>query len=470
VTPADRPAVAADDVAADLRAMRARSEALYARACTVIPSGTVSRARILSPVPFYTARAYGSRLVDIDGNEYVDCAMGFGFNLLGHAHPVVVDAVRQAVEDGIGYGTPHPREVELARLLVDAIPCADKVTFCNSGSEATLNAVRIARAATGKPGIAKFEGGYHGWYDAVLGSVGFDPDAAGSIEDPQFVGHSIGVPPENLAHTYVLPFNHPAAFDKIWRLRDELAVVMVEGIQGAGGAIPARREFLRELRDVCTRANVLLLVDEIVTGFRLARGGAQEYFGVTADLATYSKALGGGLPFGIIAGRDPVMSILGSTGDAARDLRERVYYGGTFNGCVPATAVAIAVLTYLNEHPDVYDRLNQMGKTLRDGLARMAAANGHPVTVVGDGSLFMMRFVTADVQSVRELEGENRQAYRDLFPRLARHGVFLPTTHFGVLSAAHTDDDIARIVAAHEAALAELRAVGRLRPISRQAG
>jgi glutamate-1-semialdehyde aminotransferase len=172
------PALSADELHDELRRRRVRSAALWETACSAIPSGTVSRARILSPLPFFAAYGGGSRLVDVDGNEYVDCAMGFGFNLLGHAHPVVVNALRDSVADGIGYGTPHQREGELARLLVDAIPCAVKVTFCNSGSEATLNAIRIARAVTGKPGIAKFEGGYHGWYDAVLGSVGFDPAVA----------------------------------------------------------------------------------------------------------------------------------------------------------------------------------------------------------------------------------------------------------------------------------------------------
>jgi glutamate-1-semialdehyde 2,1-aminomutase len=456
------PSPASEDVRDELRRLRPRSAELYAAACAVIPSGTVSRARILPPFPFFAAHGKGSRLVDVDGNEYVDCAMGFGFNLLGHAHPVVVSAVRESVADGIGYGTPHRREVELARLLVDAIPCAGKVTFCNSGSEATLNAIRIARAVTGKSGIAKFEGGYHGWYDAVLGSVGFDPDRGGPVEDPRFVGHSIGVPAENLAHTHVLPFNDDAAFDKIRRLRGELAVVLVEGVQGAGGAIPARREFLQELRRVCTDSDVLLLVDEIVTGFRLARGGAQEYFGVTADLATYSKAIGGGLPLGVIAGTDEVMRVLGSTGDPARDLIERAYYGGTFNGCVPAMAVGIAVLSYLNAHPEIYTRLNEMGETLRAALDAMVEAHGFPATAVGEGSLFMLRFVTGEVRSVRDLAGENRRAYAELFPRLARRGVFVPNTHFGLLSAAHTDDDLQRIVNAHEGALGEMRELALL--------
>ena len=428
----------------------------------MIPSGTVSRARIVLPVPFFAARGVGARLVDVDGNEYIDCAMGFGFNLLGHAHPAVVEAIRTAVSDGIGYGTPHAREAELARLLVSAIPCAGKVTFCNSGSEATLNAIRIARAVTGKPGVAKFEGGYHGWYDAVLGSVDYDAGRAGLVADPQFVGHSIGVPVENLAHTHVLPFNDDHAFEKIRRLRDRLAVVLVEGVQGAGGAIPVRRDFLHELRRVCADSGVLLLVDEIVTGFRLARGGAQEHFGVTADLATYSKAMGAGLPLGIIAGTDTVMGVLGTTGDRARDLRERAYFGGTFNGCVPVMAAGIAVLSYLEAHPDVYHELNRKGDRLRSALASMIRDRGYPATVVGEGSLFMVRFVEGEVRSVRDLASENRRADMELFPRLAEQGVFVPNTHFGLLSTAHSDQDLERIVEAHARALGDMRVLGVL--------
>ena len=446
------------DILDTLRDMRRESEKAYERACQVIPSGTVSRARILPPFPFYTARGKGSRLFDIDGNEYVDCGMGFGSHMLGHAHPLVVHAIQAAVEAGTGYGTPHLREVELAELLVQAIPCADKVTFCNSGSEATLNAIRLARAVTGKMGIAKFEGGYQGWYDAVLGSVGFNSEKAGPVEDPQFVSHSIGIPPENLLHTHVLPFNHEAAFEKIYRLKDQLAVVMIEAVQGAGGSIPVEREFLTELRRVCTEAGVLLLMDEIITGFRLAYGGAQEYYGVKADLATYSKVVGAGLPLGIITGTDEVMGRLGSTGDPALDFKERVYYGGTFNGSVPAMAVGTAVLSYLKDHPEIYDKLNATGEKIRRCLREVVAEGDYPVTIVGEGSLFMARFVRGEVKSARDLANENVAALRGLYPYLAKYGVFIPHVHFAVISAAHTDEDVELISQAYRQAFHDLRA------------
>ncbi len=442
-----------------LRDMRRESEQAYERACRVIPSGTVSRARILPPFPFYAARGQGSKLYDIDGNEYVDCGIGFGSHILGHAHPLVVEAAQQAIADGTGYGTPHLREVELAELLAEAIPCGDKVTFCNSGSEATLNALRICRAATGKMGLAKFEGGYHGWYDAVLGSIG---GVDGPVDDPHFMSHSIGVPGENLAHSYVLPYNHESAFDKIYRLKDELAVVMVEGIQGAGGAIPAEREWLAELRRVCTEAGVLLLMDEIITGFRLGHGGAQGFYGVQADIATYSKVVGAGMPLGVIAGTDEVMRVLGSTGDPARDMREKAYYGGTFNGCVPVMAVGIAVISYLAEHPEVYEKVNALGVEIRRRLQALVREEEYPVAIVGDGSLFMARFVPDEVKSVRDVANENKAAVRALYPHLAKHGLFIPHGHFALVSAAHTAEDVDLIIDAYRQSFRDMRAGGLL--------
>lgn len=451
-----------ESVLQELAAAWPRSEAAYARACRVIPSGTVSRARNLDPFPFFTARAHGARIEDVDGNRYLDCAMGFGCHLLGHAHPLVVQAIRESVVDGVGYGTPHPREAELAELIVAAVPCAHQVTFANSGSEATLNAIRIARGLTGKSAIGKFEGGYHGWYDAVIGSVGYEPRNAGPPERPNFVSHSIGIPRENTSQTVSLPFNHEAAFELIRANRDRLALVMVEGVQGAGGAIPARREWLRELRRVCTECDVLLLMDEIITGFRLAAGGAQEHFGVTADLATYSKVVGAGLPVGVIAGTAEAMSVLGTTGDPARDAVEKVYYGGTFNGSVPAMAVGIAVLGHLADNPAVLTDLNRRGQALRQALREIVEEGEYPAVVLGEGSMFMVRFVGHDVASHRDLADENGAAYRGLYPRLLRAGVFMARTHFGLLSAAHTDEDLDMIVDAHAAALAELRKDGLL--------
>ena len=395
----------------------------------------------------------------VDGNEYVDCVLGFGPHLLGHAHPVVVEALQEAATRSTTFGTPHPDEVHFAELLAEMIPCAGKVNFLNSGSESTAATLRVARAMTGRAGLAKFEGGFHGGYDAVLGSFGVDPEHSGPVEDPAFNSISFGAPAESLAHTHVLPFNHDAAFDKIRRLASELAIVMVEGVQGFAGAIPAERAFLQELREVCTETGVVLMFDEVITGFRLALGGAQEYFGVQPDLATYGKAPGGGLPLGIIGGTDEAMYMLESTGDFSRDLRERAYFGGTFNAGVIVTAVGAAILRHLRDHPEIYEHINGLGDTLRDRLTREIAEMEIRATVVGTGSMFGVRFVEGPVRSVRDLVGENKPAYEAMQALLLRRGVFISPS-FGVLSAAHTADDIEAVAKAYRGSFDDLRRAG----------
>ena len=443
----------------DLAKMRPISGEWWSRAQRVIPDGSTSRRRLIPPHPLYASHGVGARLYDLDGNEYIDCVIGFGPHLLGHSHPVVVEALQTAATRGTTYGAPHMDEVRFAELLTEAIPCAGKVNFVNSGSASTAAALRVARALTGKPGLAKFEGGFHGGYDAVLGSFGIDPGKSGSEEDPEFHSVSFGAPKENLVHTHVLPFNHEAAFGKIRRLASELAVVMVEGIQGHAGSIPVDRTFLQDLRRVCSETGVLLMFDEIITGFRLASGGAQEYYGVKADLATYGKVPGGGVPLGIIAGTDEVMAILESTGDPARDLRERAYFGGTFNAGVLVTAVGVAVLHHLREYPEVYDQVNRLGAGMRERLDVVIREADVPAVVVGDGSLFGVRFVEEPVRSVRDLVDENKAASGAMQALLLRRGVFV-TPSLGLLSAAHTESDLDEIAEAFQGSFAVLRSVG----------
>jgi glutamate-1-semialdehyde 2,1-aminomutase len=449
------------EILAELAEQRQVSKSWWERGQAAIAAGSTSRRRRIPPFPFYASHGIGSRLFDVDGNEYLDCVQGFGPHILGHAHPVVVEAIQQSVTRSTTFGTPHPDEVLFAELLTEMIPCTGKVNFLNSGSEATAATLRVARAMTGKPGIAKFEGGFHGGYDAVLGSFAVDPDTSGPVDDPIFTSISFGAPAESLVHTYVLPFNHEAAFQKIRRLSSELAIVMVEGVQGFGGAIPAERWFLEGLRDVCSETGVLLMFDEVITGFRLALGGAQEYFGVRPDLATYGKAPGGGLPLGIIAGTDEAMYMLESTGDFARDLKERAYFGGTFNAGVPVTVVGAAILTYLRDHPEIFAHINELGDELRQQLGSLIAETGITATVVGAGSMFGVRFVDANVRSVRDLVAENKVAYAAMQALLLRHGVFVSPS-FGVFSAAHSTEDVAEIVAAYRGAFDDLERTGLL--------
>jgi glutamate-1-semialdehyde 2,1-aminomutase len=395
--------------------------------------------------------------VDVDGNEYVDCVNGFGPVFLGHGHPVVVDALVEAVSRGTTFGTPHPDEVRLAEILVEGIPCAGKVTFTNTGSQATDAALRVARVLTGKPGVAKFEGGFHGGYDAVLGSFAFDPEQSGPVEDPRFVSISNGAPAENLAHTHVLPFNHDAAFDKIERDASKLALVMVEGVQGFGGGIVADRSWLQELSRVCRANDVLLMLDEVITGFRLGYGGAQEHFDVEVDLATYGKAPGAGLPLGVVAGTDDAMEMLGTTGDFARDLKERAYFGGTYNAGVLVTAVGIAVLEYLKSNQHLYEQIDQLGEMVRTGIGGVIEELGVEAAVIGEGSIWGFQFAPAPIRSVRDIPPGNGRLRSLLQAYLLAEGVFVSPS-FGVLSMAHTSDDVERIVTAHHNALAAMKA------------
>lgn len=427
----------------------------WERGNQVIPAGTSGRRRAIPPHPFYPTHGVGARLHDVDDNAYIDCVNGFGPVFLGHGHPVVRDALVEAAGRGTTFGTPHPDEVRFAEALVAGIPCAGKVVFTNSGTASTDLALRVARVATGRPGVAKFEGGFHGTYDAVLGSFGFDPERSGPVDDPAFVSISNGAPPENLAHTHVLPFNDERAFDKIKRLAPHLAVVMVEGVQGFSGAIVADEAWLRELADVCRANGVLLMLDEIVTGFRIDPLGAQGRFGVRADLATYGKVPGAGLPLGVLAGTDETMEMLGTTGDFGRDLRERAYFGGTYNAGVLVTAVGAAVLGHLAEHPEIYPRLEALGDRLREGVRSMAAAAGVPVAVTGLASIWGVHLTTGTVRSVRDLADLDPRTRTLLQSYLLAEGVFVSPT-FGVLSAAHTEADVDAVVAAYGRALSAM--------------
>jgi glutamate-1-semialdehyde 2,1-aminomutase len=255
-------------------------------------------------------RAKGARMWDVDDNEYLDCNLGFSTLILGNAPDEVETAIREALPHGSHYGQCHEHEYAFAKLFCDMVPGVDKVTFCNSGCEATMYALRLARASTGRPLVAKFEGGYHGAHDLLAVSFGRPrpgPDLSGSIEDPAALPESPGLAEGAWKETIVLPYNHPAAFDKIRRHADRLAAVIIEPVQGAAGSIPADKEFLVELRRITREIGAFLIFDEVITGFRLAPGGAQEFYGVIPDVGTYGKVAGGGLPFGAVGGTAEAM-------------------------------------------------------------------------------------------------------------------------------------------------------------------
>ena len=437
-----------------------KSYAAYIRAKSVIPSGVLSKARLLDPYPFYVKSGSGSRINDIDGNELIDCAMGYGAILLGHAHPAIADEIRKTVSRGGQFGIPHEEEYRLAKLLTDTVTCLDKVTFCNSGSEAVYQAIRIARAATGKTKIAKFEGGYHGGTNEVLANFKYDAESGGPCESPHTIVASIGIPPEAQANTLILPYNHEAAFGIIEKNKDDLAVVLVEVMQGMGGNIIGDRAFIQELTQVTSDLGIVLLVDEIITGYRLGLGGGQAYYDIEADISTFGKIIGGGLPIGAVGGKDWIMDAIAYTGEPAVDAKIKPFYGGTFNGNMLTMAAGSAALEYLKEHPEIYPQLEKKGDRLRKAVNNFCQEEELPAQMIGTGSMFCTHFTNKRIRSVRDLAEQNTKAATAFYPHLLDEGIFLPKIHMGFLSTEHRDADVERIAQGHINALKTLKQQG----------
>jgi glutamate-1-semialdehyde 2,1-aminomutase len=402
-------------------------------------------------------RAKGARLWDADDNEYLDCMLGFSTNILGNAPLEVEEAIKEAMPRGAHYGQCHEHEYKFAKLFYDMLPGVDKVTFCNTGTEATMYAVRLARATTGRPLIAKFEGGYHGTHDLLAVSFGRPRPKAnqsGPIEDPSVIPESPGLADGAWKDIIVLPFNHPAAFDKILRHASQLAGVIVEPVQGAAGTIPADREFLEELRRITSQIGAFLIFDEVITGFRLAPGGAQEFYGVIPDVSTFGKIAGGGLPIGAVGGTVQAMRLMEYDTEPGS-----ILVAGTFNGNPLVIAAGTAVLQRLSKEPELYTRLNAMGDRFRDEINRFVREKDFPATAIGVGSMFWMHVLPGPIKNVRDVHRGNSAASTGLKLLYRRDGLHIPPNH-GFLSTAHTDQDVTRLIEIHKTAMEQLRVEG----------
>lgn len=429
-----------------------RSRELHEREKSLIPMAVVGTVDM--PYPIYIAEGHGARVVDVDGNEYIDLSMGFGCHVLGHAHPVVVEAVRDAAGRGVQFGIHTPAQEPLARLVVEASRCADAVVFCNSGTEATMYAIRAARAHRGRTRVALFEGAYHGAHDAVL--VKTDEDSARNL--PRAVAKGAGVPRTSVEQVLMLPYRHEAAFELIRRHADELAVVMIEPVQGSNPTL-ACRDFLAELVTVCREAGVLVLFDEVITGFRLAYGGAQEEMDLQPDLATYGKTLGGGMPVGAVAGRAEVLSRFDWHRQAASGAQ--VFSGGTFGGNPVTMSAGVATLTHLKRHPEIYADLREHGRRLRDEIGAFCAERGLPAQVMSAHSMIHLRFQSGPVRSARDVDRRFAAAEKEFYTRMMLEGVLVPGDHLALTSAAHSTRDIDRVIAACQSALEATRGLRR---------
>ena len=424
---------------------------------TVMPAGVGSLFRLADPFPMVVKKAKGARIWDADDNEYLDFMLGFSVMILGNAPDEVEAAIREALPRGTSYGQCHEHEYAFAKLFCDMVPGVDKVTFCNSGTEATMYTLRLARATTGRPLVAKFEGGYHGTHDLLavsLGRPGPNADQCGPIEDPTAVPESPGLSDGAWKDTIVLPFNHPAAFDKILRHASRLAGVIIEPVQGAAGTIPADREFLSELRRITREIGAFLIFDEVITGFRLAPGGGQEFYGVLPDVSTFGKVAGGGLPFGAVGGTAEAMRLMEYDVEPGS-----ILMAGTFNGNPMVTAAGTAVLRRLSSEPHLYTRLNAMGDRFRAEINRFAQEGDYPAIATGVGSMFWMHASRGPINSVRDAHQGDRFASPGLRLLYRKNGLHI-SPHHGFMSTAHTDEDITQLIEIHKAAMQELRSQG----------
>jgi glutamate-1-semialdehyde 2,1-aminomutase len=402
-------------------------------------------------------KANGVKVWDPDGNEYTDFMLGFSTMILGNTPTVVREAIQEALPRGTQYGQCHEHAYAFAKLFCDMVPGVEKVTFCNSGTEATMFALRLARASTNRKLIAKFEGGYHGTHDLLAVSFGRprpNADDFGTIEDPATIPESPGLSEGAWKDTIVLPYNHPAAFDKIRKYANQLAGVIIEPVQGAGGAIPADREFLIELRNLTREIGAFLIFDEVITGFRLAPGGGQEFFNVIPDVSTFGKVAGGGLPFGAVGGSAEAMRLMEF--DSVPDF---ILMAGTFNGNPLVTAAGTAILQYLKNNPQLYSKLKSMGDRYRDEINLFAQERDFPAVAMGAGSIFWMHATRGPIKSVRDIRKVHRFASPGLRLLYRLNGLHISSNH-GFMSTVHTDDDITQLINVHKDAMEELRKQG----------
>ncbi len=416
-----------------------RSQQLFAQAQALIPGGVNSPVRAFQAVedtPRFIARAGGARLYDVDGNAYTDYVGSWGPMILGHNHPVVRAAVEEAIARGLSFGAATEAEVIMAQLVCELIPSIEMVRMVNSGTEAVMSAVRLARGFTGRRKIIKFAGCYHGHSDAMLVKAGSGAMTGG-------VPNSAGVPPGCVEDTLTATYNDVDSVERLFAANpQQVAGVIVEPVGANMGVVPPQEGFLAALRRLCDANGALLLFDEVITGFRLGLDGAQGYYGVVPDLTTFGKIIGAGMPVGAYGGRREIMARVAPCGD--------VYQAGTLSGNPVAMAAGIAQLTYLRQHPQVYEKINRLGESLRQGLRQLVERYQAPCCVTGAGSLGCLFFTPGPVRNYEEAAQAEVAAYGRYFRHMLERGIYLAPAQFEAffLSDAHEEQDIADFLTA----------------------
>lgn len=412
-------------------AKTSKSKKLYERAKRVFPAGVSYFIRYFEPYPFYVSHAGGSKIFDVDGNEYIDFWMGHYTHILGHNPTPIRNAVKEQLERGIHLGVCHELEVALAEQVVKMVPSAELVRFANSGTEASMYATRLARAYTGKNKVVKFEGCWHGGYDCLHMAV----------KPPVDVAETSGIPPETLKNTIIAPFNDFETTRQKTK-NQEIAAFFIEPVLGAGGGIPAEKEFLKALRELSNDKGALLVFDEVITAFRLSPGGAQQFFNVIPDLTVLGKILGGGFPVGAIVGKREVMERLDAT---IYERPELCFHGGTFSAN-PITMTAGLTMLKLLQDGAIIRKLNKRCKKLRQQLKEIFETCGVDVQVSGEGSLFQTHFTSEKIKDIHTASRADKKRLSDYHFCLMMGGVFFLPQKLGALSKAHTETDINKLL------------------------
>jgi glutamate-1-semialdehyde 2,1-aminomutase len=415
-----------------------QSEKLFAEALRYIPGGVNSPVRAFRAVggqPFFVNRAKGARVWDVDGNEYIDYVCTWGPAILGHAHPKIISAVKTAADHGTSFGIPNPGEVTMAKLICSLVPSVQKVRMTNSGTEACMSAIRLARGFAKRDKIIKFDGCYHGHADSLLVKAG---SGALTFGNPD----SAGVPAAFTQHTIVLPYNDVKAVKAAFAAnRNQIAGIIVEPVPGNAGLYLPKAGYLEFLREITKADGALLIFDEVMTGFRLAKGGAQERFKITPDLSCFGKVIGGGLPVGAFGGRAEIMDYLAPVGP--------VYQAGTLSGNPIAMAAGIAALQEL-ESGGAYCQLEELGEQLEAGMRDAAKSAGVPVQFNACGSMFCGYFTSEPVHNLADAMKSDRERFKKYFHGMLNEGVYFAPSQFeaGFISTAHTTADIDQTIRA----------------------
>jgi len=423
-----------------------KSESLFQAAKTVLPGGVNSPVRAFKGVggtPRFISRAQGARIYDVDGNAYIDYVGSWGPMIVGHAHPQVVQAVQAAVANGASYGAPTEVETELANMVIDAVPSVEMVRFVNSGTEATMSALRLARAFTGRSKIIKFEGGYHGHADMLLAQAGSGVTTLGLPDSP-------GVPKETVGNTLLAKYNNLDSVKSLFDAHPEaIAAIIVEPVAGNMGVIPPRPGFLQGLRELTQKSGAVLIFDEVMSGFRVAYGGAQSLFDITPDLTCLGKVIGGGFPVGAYGGRKDIMQMVAPAGP--------VYQAGTLSGNPVAMTAGIETLTILQQ-PGTYDKLERLSAQLSDGLKTAAEGAGVSIFQTRVGAMACMFFTETEVTDFDSAKTSNTDRYGKFFHSMLQQGVYFAPSQFeaAFVSLAHSEADIDKTCAAASAVMKTL--------------